>query len=134
MKWLGLMVLAAACAAPPVVRLEPNPERQAWQQRLASRDAAAPLVLRYNPAPCNCPAFELQLAERWLRAELVEADPAWLAWLAATPPESWPVTVQAGGRVTPQLLRTSGGLYAIRIDKVTVVSPLPPPQPEATVP
>lgn len=36
-----------------------------------------PARLRYNPAGCDCPPFELRVEDRWVRVELVESeDPA----------------------------------------------------------
>lgn len=29
------------------------------------------VAMRFNPAPCECPAFELQLYGAWVRGELV---------------------------------------------------------------
>jgi hypothetical protein len=129
--WWPLFVMA--CSAPQVAPPSPQTERLAWQQRLATLDPTAPLALRYNPADCNCPAFELAVGERWLRAEVVpdEALQPWLGWLAGQPPEAWPVAVQAAGRVNRTLLRTESGLYAVRIDRLQVLSPLGPLAPPA---
>lgn len=84
--------------------------------------------MRYNPADCNCPLFELAVDDRWLRADVAvdEALQPWLTWLASTPPETWPTAVQGTGRVSRTLLRTEAGLYGVRIERFQVIAPLPP--------
>lgn len=136
MKGLGLLAVLAACAAPQTPLAPLQPERQAWQARLSALDPTAPLVLRYNPADCNCPAFELALGEHWLRAEVAadETLQPWLAWLASAAPETWPIPVQATGRVGRTLLRTETGAYGVRIDRLQVIAPIAPVTLPAPVP
>lgn len=137
MRWLVLLGVLAACAAPQTPQAPLQPERLAWQSRLAALDPTAPLVLRYNPADCNCPVFELAVGDRWLRADVAadEALQPWLAWLAGAAPETWPIAVQATGRVGRTLLRTEAGAYGVRVDRLQVIAPLAPvAPPEAAQP
>jgi hypothetical protein len=126
-----LLLFCVACAAETAVRVEPNPVRQAWEQRLGKLDRLAPLDLRFNPAPCNCPPFELRLDDRWLRAELASSDSdrlaTWLAFLTALPEEAGPAVVQVRGRVDRDVVRTAQGDYAVRVEVTEIVAPLPPP-------
>lgn len=133
--WLATgAVLLAACSAETVARVEPNPVRRGFESRLQALDTKAVLPLRFNPAPCNCPAFELRLGERWLRADLTSNDPdrwtAWIGWLAAMPPEVLPLPVEVHGRVDRDLQRTAQGAYAVRVEVTEIVAPLPPPGPQ----
>ncbi len=135
--WL-VGILLTACSGETVARVQPNPVRHDYEQRLLAVDTKVPLTLRFNPAPCNCPAFELQLGERWLRAELTASDldrlNAWMTWLAATPPEALPVAVTIMGRIDRELQRTAQGAYAVRIDVAEILTPEPPVNPEEPAP
>lgn len=43
-------------------------------------------TLRYNPARCACPAWELRVGDAWVRADVRAAEPeAEPAWLVAPP-------------------------------------------------
>jgi hypothetical protein len=133
-----LLTLACACSGETVARIEPNPVRRGIETHLQTLDTTTLLPLRFNPAPCNCPAFELHLGEQWVRAELSASDAdrwtAWTGWLAATPPELLPVEVQLRGRVDRDLQRTAQGAYAVRVEIIEIVGPLPPPSPEVVPP
>jgi len=128
---------ATGCSSESIARV-PNPVRHAFEQGLRTVDANIPLELRFNPAPCNCPAFELQLADRWLRAELTANDldrlNAWTNALAATPPEALPIAVTVRGKIDRDLQRTAQGAYAVRIDVTEILSPAPPVNPEDVLP
>jgi hypothetical protein len=129
-----LLALASACSGETVARIEPNPVRRGIETGLHALDTKAILPLRFNPAPCNCPAFELHLGEQWVRAELSASDTdrwsAWTGWLAATPPELLPVEVQLRGRVDRDVQRTAQGAYAVRVEILEIVGPLPPQSPD----
>ena len=134
---LLLWLPVAACSGSPA-KVEANPVRRQLEDALAALDSNAPLPLRFNPAPCDCPVFELRLGERWLRADLEAGDgerlAAWIAWLGQTPPEALPVGVQVRGRPERELLRTAQGAYAARIEVAEIVEPLPPPEPTEVEP
>ena len=119
-----------ACGSATLAPNEPNPLRRTLERDLAKIDVKEPLELRYNPAPCNCPAFEVHIGERWLRAEIsrVEGDvvSVWLAWLAQTPIEALPVPVSLLGKIDRELLRTAQGSYAVRVDVREILTPKAP--------
>lgn len=112
------------------------------QQLEAQVDLArkAPPVLRWNPAPCDCPPFELQLASGWIRAELRSGDlekiQQWTAFLGTSPPESLPVAVTVQGQLERGVWRLANGTFAVRVDVAEPLSPTAPPAaaPAATVP
>jgi len=119
-----------ACGSAAVAPNEPNPLRRELERDLAHIDATQALELRFNPAPCNCPGFELRVGERWVRAEINRSEgdmvTIWLAWLAQTPIEALPVPVSLLGRVEREILRTAQGSYAVRIDVREIVAPKAP--------
>ncbi len=131
--WCAAILLGAlgwvGCGAEAVGRAEPNPLRQVLEQDVAKVDRSAPLQLRYNPARCQCPPFELRLGSRWVRAELLPTDERMLKWyrhLSAQPPENWPLPVLVRGRVEREVLRTISGDYAVRIDVTQWLEPALP--------
>lgn len=76
-----LCVVVLGCSAGDVREPTPPPGPLPYPDEL--RQAAevtaqqAALVVRYNPAQCACPPFELQVGPRWVRVELEgEKDPA----------------------------------------------------------
>ena len=93
----------------------------------------APLELRWNPAPCVCPPFEVRLGSSWVRAELQARDTEkiqqWTAFLTTTPPEALPVPVAIQGRLEPGIFRLANGNFACRVEVIEVVGPLPPQLP-----
>jgi hypothetical protein len=136
----GLTAIAyvlVACGSAPTRPAEPQQVRQGIASDVAALSTDAPLELRFNPAPCECPLFEVRLGTTWVRAEVsvddVDRGAAWLAFLNAMPVEHLPVAVRALGRVDRDVVRTTQGSYAVRVDLRTLVSPLPPPEP-ATLP
>jgi len=65
-----VLMLLGACT-------RPDP----YQQRLDLLSDALEITLeephahlRFNPAPCQCPAFELEAGGRWLRVAIVETE------------------------------------------------------------
>ncbi len=111
------------------------PERPAPQQRsvragllsaIDALDPAQPLAVRYNPAPCACPPFEVALGHRWVRARWPSLrDERWRSLsvrLAATSASDWPVSLTVVGRVERELRRTRGGVYAVTLDVAEVRS------------
>lgn len=129
--WLAALLCLAACGATPTA----TPDAPPTVERTARADAKAlgsgPVVLRYNPAPCACPAFEARSAGGWLRAELdLQAVPeaeAWLAHLARLGDEQLPVPVQADATGDGELYRTWQGVWTVRLTVQRVVAPLVPP-------
>ncbi len=120
--------LFGACGSTPPVAAPANPLRARLEAALAALPTDAPLSLRYNPAPCDCPAFEMPLDGAWLRVELVASGnvpelPRLLDWLAAQPPERWPIGLSLRGALERELLRTSSGTYAARLDVTAVLGP-----------
>lgn len=133
-----LVVLSMSGCAATAPQQHPNPVRRSFEQSVAAA-RGQPLVLRWNPAPCPCPPFELLVGGRWLRAELVgggidsEAFAAWVRSLAWTPIEALPVTVDVDGRVENELVRTAQGGYAVRIEVSAVrTAPVDTPKESAT--
>ena len=137
--WLLLFGLAcAACGSAAIAPDEPNPLRHALEHDLAAIDRSLPLNLRFNPAPCNCPVFELQVGQRWVRAELTRSEgdavSTWLSWLSASPIEALPVAVSLRGRVEREVLRSAQGAYAVRIDVSEILGPKPAADPAPITP
>ena len=137
------LALALACSSGGPAQVEPNPVRRALESDLAGLDLKAPLELRYNPAPCDCPPFELHAGRRWVRAELGAAEPdklaRWIAWLAQTPLDALPVAVQVRGKPDRDVVRTAQGSYAVRLEVLEIVAPslpgeLAPPDTEVQPP
>lgn len=126
--------LLGGCGTAPRVAAPANPRRARLEAALAALPTDAPIALRYNPAPCDCPAFELPIDGGWLRVELVASGnvpefPRLLDWLGAQPPERWPIGLSLRGAVERELLRTTSGTYAARLDVTAVLGP-----PEAIAP
>lgn len=128
---LGSAAIGVACS-PATGQLEAPSVRQQLEQQV-DHARKAPLVLRWNPAPCDCPPFEAQLASGWIRAELrgseVEKLQQWTAFLAGMPPESLPIAVSARGQLERGVWRLPNGAYAARVDISEPLSPLAPPAP-----
>ncbi|MBI5607552.1 MAG: hypothetical protein HY902_01575 [Deltaproteobacteria bacterium] len=128
-RWAAvLFALAASCGAADGQRSPPNPQADRLRADLRAANDK-PIVARWNPAPCACPPFEVLVGATWVRADFVAADPeplvAWQAYLAATPTEALPVPLQVEGRIERQLLRTSTGAYAVRVEVAAVLGPRP---------
>ncbi len=123
--------VGAACG-PATGQVQAPSARQQLEQQV-DHARKAPLVLRWNPAPCDCPPFEAQLASGWIRAELrgseVEKLQQWTAFLAGMPPESLPVAVSARGQLERGVWRLPNGGYAARVDIAEPLSPLAPAAP-----
>ena len=115
----GVLALTACSAAGP----RPPSTHSARDRIVAAvdaRDSELPLQLRYNPAPCACPAFEVRLARRWVRANWPGVRTA--AWaklaqrLSATSAPQWPIVLRVRGRIDREVRRTRAGGYAVTID------------------
>ncbi len=124
----------AACSGPDSQLAAPTVRQQLEQQVDLARKG--PLDLRWNPAPCACPPFEVRTAEGWLRAELqaseTEKIQQWTAFLSATPLEALPVPVAVQGRLERGIYRLTNGNFACRVEVTEVIGPLPPPPPPPT--
>lgn len=131
----ALAQLAGCSTAPGQVQVLSVRQQLEQQVDLARK---APLVLRWNPAPCDCPPFEAQLAGGWIRAELhggdVERLQQWTAFLAATPPEALPVAVAVRGQLERGVASLANGNFAVRVDVAEPLQPLPPVAPAADEP
>lgn len=142
-RWLAAsaFALVACSGAPPAAAPPPaNPVRLLLQEQIAARPADAPLQLRYNPASCDCPAFELLLAGRWIRADWRnQAAPEFASTaraIAATPADTWPVPLRFKGSIDGDIVRTAQGQYALRfrvteIMQAPALAPAPTPAPAA---
>lgn len=121
------LALLTACGGAEASRSPANPVRREIELALAEVPAG-PIDLRFNPAACHCPLFELRVGARWLRAELTgDTDKLqpWTAWLAGTPLDRLPLTVQVRGKVDREVLRTAQGAYAVRVEVAEILAPLP---------
>lgn len=131
--WALVGPIVAACSGPDSQLAVPTVRQQLEQQVDLARKA--PLELRWNPAPCACPSFEVRLASGWLRAELQASETEkihqWTTFLAATPLEALPVPVAVQGRLERGIYRLSNGNFACRVEVTEAVGPLPPPPPLA---
>lgn len=125
---MGAASLASCSQAPGQPQVLSVRQQLEQQVDLARK---APLVLRWNPAPCDCPPFEAQLSGGWIRADLRGGDleklQQWTAFLASLPPESLPVAVSARGQLERGVWRLANGNYAARVDIAEPLSPLAPP-------
>ncbi len=125
---LGTAALASCSQAPGQPQVLSVRQQLEQQVDLARK---APLVLRWNPAPCDCPPFEAQLSGGWIRAELRGGDleklQQWTAFLTSLPPESLPVAVAVRGQLERGVWRLANGTYAARVDMAEPLSPLAPP-------
>lgn|GEM_PF-3173812 len=71
-----VLVLSLGCGSNKAV-VEMQTTRTIQEELETAADAlseAGTLVLRYNPCICACPAFELQIGQRWVRAGLEGED------------------------------------------------------------
>ena len=117
--------IAAGCAAPPRTAVVAATATDDVEAAIAALSSPATLQLRYNPAPCDCPAAEVLLASRWLRAELVgggEPLATLLASLASRPTQQWPIAFVVSGSVDRELRRSRVGLTTVRVEVIEIVS------------
>lgn len=132
--WLGPMLLCVllACGGNPAAPKAPpvNPVREQIEAQVRALEDNAQLELRYNPAACDCPPFELRLPGGWVRAAWSNADAPQhkelVASLLATAPEKWPIPLRLLGKVDPEVARTARGAYAVRLESSRVLAPAPP--------
>ncbi len=126
LRLLACTALAAAflsCSSsstPSLVALER--QRVLELSRRAAGDPPAqdaPLAVRWNPAPCDCPPFEVQVDGEWLRAEVKPTTPEAEAVLApyVAHPEAPAWQWSAAGRVKPDKAVKSGmGQAALSVE------------------
>ena len=136
----ALLLVAVACSGPatggqpaPV-----NPVRLLLEKQIAGLAADGPLQLRYNPATCDCPVFELRLESSWIRAHwrnqaAAEFEPV-VRSLIALAADRWPVPLSLKGQVDPEVLRTPVGQYAVQFTASEVIQAPPPAPPAAVAP
>ncbi|MCO4761026.1 MAG: hypothetical protein KC502_05945 [Myxococcales bacterium] len=123
---MALILLFVGCGGQPANRVPTHAARARITTAIATLDKTAPLRLRYNPAPCACPLFEVRVGKRWLRAAwpgLRDEKWAGLAGkLAATSARQWPVELRVQGQVDAEVLRTRAGSYVVTIDVSELVA------------
>lgn len=131
-KWALLALVGASCGPVQAPAVVANPVRHSLDQQLALARKHPPL-LRFNPALCNCPPFEVRVGQRWWRAELGGADAealaGWIDFLGSSAGDTLPVPVVVEGTLERDILRTATGAYALKVDVTRIVEPLPPPPP-----
>ena len=124
--------------APPPQAKPTNPTRTHIELAIKTLKPDASLPVRYNPAACDCPPFELRLSSGWIRAGWTninaQENRALRVQLKATQPAQWPVNLLLKGSVDNEVMRTSQGQYAVRITSTAVVNEAPKPQPGAAPP
>ncbi len=94
-----------------------------------------PIALRFNPAHCDCPAFEARVGTSWHRSELTgggEALTERLRWLAQRPVTEHPIALDVVGTVERDPFRTAIGLWAIRVEILEITTPASAEAPTAT--
>lgn len=122
---LALAAACIACSAPPRTTAVAASATDEIESAIAALSTPAALQMRYNPAACDCPAVEVQLASRWIRAELVGGgDPlaSLLSGLAARPIQQWPIAFSVRGSVDRELRRSRMGLTTVRVEVSEIVS------------
>ncbi len=128
----ALVALALGCGPVQAPAVVANPVRHSLDQQLTLARKQPP-QLRFNPALCNCPPFEVRVGERWWRADLTSADPevlsGWMDYLGSSAGDALPVAVVVEGTLERDIWRTATGAYALKVDVVRIVEPLPPPPP-----
>lgn len=128
MGWTSAAIgvfLFACSPSQTALKADPNVARTRLVQAIASRPSDAPIQLRYNPAACNCPAFEARLAKRWVRAQwLNAAAPEFakkMAKLRASTPEQWPIAMLVQGQFEGEIMRTEQGQHGLQIEVKEIV-------------
>ncbi|HAN30808.1 MAG TPA: hypothetical protein DCQ06_04355 [Myxococcales bacterium] len=123
---LVLAILALSCASPQTSR-QPTLQDK-LQEELVAVAAQTELQLRYNPAQCDCPSFELKLNKRWLRTN-------WLDWQNATWAQLRQILSGLNVDKLPPRLRVKGnivldslhqdtrGLFQVDVEVLEVLSP-----------
>ncbi len=138
---LGVIYLVGCAAIAPASpgRSERSPGYlEIVEARLAEHGDSGPWTLRFNPAPCSCPAFEVLLGESWHRVafDADEEDPLMvrLAEQSALPEGRESTLWRLGGRLLLQATRCGrGALYVTLVPEEPEPSPSPEP-PEASEP
>jgi hypothetical protein len=89
-RWVRALVLCSAlatvagCGAAIVNPAQRRVERSVSRAASSAQSADAfDAQLRFNPARCDCPAWELLVGDRWVRVEVREADGG--SWSPASP-------------------------------------------------
>ena len=129
MACLGSLSLAAACAPPGEgVRGDRLAvDRGEALARLHSDDPT--FTLRLNPAPCDCPPFEILLGDAWHRTFLEPIDPT-----GPVPPlqaslehanerGDIPGTATVSGKLSGGLKRAPNGLFCLQLKVLAVCGP-----------
>jgi hypothetical protein len=140
LKPVACSLAAAACLfscgsadTPSLVSLERQRVLSLVSRAVGEPPAAdVPLRVRWNPAPCDCAAFETLVDGEWLRAEVngttPEAD-AVLAPYEATP-DAPPWEWSAAGRIKPGKVVSCGkGQSALVVEVRWLGQGDPPPLP-----
>jgi hypothetical protein len=127
--WLPAGLLLAAqvgCSSgPAVTKVDPNPTKSRLTEAIAMRGSDTPIQLRYNPAACNCPAFEVRIAKRWVRAEWTNNTASKFApklqKLQASNPEQWPIAMLVQGQFESEIMRTEQGQHAVQVEVSKII-------------
>ena len=69
-------ILGVSCGSSHSAVKPPSPPNifEELDQAATAQSETGQVVLRYNPCICGCPAFELQIGKRWVRAGLEGED------------------------------------------------------------
>lgn len=125
--WFTALIALSGCAGAGPQSASNYRARDRIVAAVDAHDSSVPLSLRYNPAPCACPAFEVKLAGRWVRANWPGVRTApWAVLakrLAATSAPQWPIALRVLGRIDREVRRTSAGAYAVTIEVTELVKP-----------
>ena len=124
---VGIIAIAAGCSSNQNAKEEPlNPVRNRIETAIAGLHSDEPVQMRYNPAACDCPAFEIRLANRWVRAVWTNANlPRFTTLrdrLVNSGPEKWPQAILAKAQVETEPVRTVQGVYAVRVEVARIVT------------
>ena len=120
-----VLVVWGGCGAPEPAKGPPNPARLAIVKAVGELNDKTPIQLRFNPATCECPVYEVRVAKRWVRAEWSNERHARFEALSArlrkSPPARWPIALLVQGTIDAEVRRTRQGLYAVRIEVAEVI-------------
>ncbi len=121
--------LAAACS-PPGEGVRGDRLAQDRGEALARLHSDDPtFAVRLNPAPCDCPNFEVLLGDAWHRVFLEPADldgpvPALRAALElANQRGEIPGSATVSGKLSGSLKRAPNGLYCVQLKVLAVCGP-----------
>jgi hypothetical protein len=134
-----LLALSLGCGAAPAPRLSPGElalaqagrrVTAAWQRALLTQTDTRQLQtwLRWNPAPCTCPAWELAFFDQWVRVEVIAARDAEDTVAPVLDAGDHPLGLRRWlrGSVTGDVVRRTDG-WAWSVVAARGLDPSPPP-------